>query len=241
MRRTIGTVVAVVLLGAVGAVVAPAAPAGAIGGPGDVVPVVAVDDHYTMSSGGALTVGVPGVLANDVAVPGGGPLTAQLVGATGEVLLERFTPDGAFVLIDVAGTSSQATLTYVVHQTLADGFQATSQPATVTIDITPKPTSIAVDPLLVKTAGAGGLRVTLGEASARLTQAGHPLGAKTLTFTTANGAPLGAAVTDGQGVATVSLPLPRILQAILGGGITARFAGEGSLGASTGTNGGLIG
>ena len=85
---------------------------------------------FTATEDGSLNVPAPGVLAND-SDPDGDPLTAILVTppAHGTVTLN---PDGSFVYTPNANYAGPDSFTYVV----SDGDQ-TSQPATVTLVVTP--------------------------------------------------------------------------------------------------------
>lgn len=73
-------------------------------------PPVAADDNYTAQVGKSLTIGAPGVLANDVN-PLPDTMTAQLVTATSHGAL-ALQPSGAFTYTPQANYSGQDTFTY---------------------------------------------------------------------------------------------------------------------------------
>jgi VCBS repeat-containing protein len=93
---------------------------------------VAADDAYTTTEDVVLTVAAPGVLGNDSDVDGD-PLTAVLAAppAHGAVALDAA---GAFVYTPTLNWSGVVTFTYRANDGLAD-----SNPATVTITVTPAP------------------------------------------------------------------------------------------------------
>jgi len=239
MRRIARAAVVATLLGSICWGVGPADPVSGQDAPA--VPT-AVDDHFSQPLSQSFSVGEPGVLANDVGVPGGGPLSAQLVSAP-DWLFERFTPGGAFVILFIEPPElGDYELTYVVRQ-VVDGEVRTSAPATVVISLVERwPTALAVDPVVLKVAGLG---IKLGRASARLTVPpgvsddlpfGLHIPEQPVTFS-AGAAPLCTATTDNTGVATCALDLGQVLTAILAGGITASYAGIPTLAPSTGSNG----
>jgi VCBS repeat-containing protein len=86
-------------------------------------------DTYTTDEDTELTVGTPGVLANDTDVDGDG-LTASVVTTTANGVLV-FNPDGSFTYTPNADFNGTDSFTYVA----SDG-QATSTMATVTITVT---------------------------------------------------------------------------------------------------------
>lgn len=111
---------------------------------------VAVDDAYSVTAGQALDVPAPGFLANDsdadspfsasvTTFPSDGALTFDA--ATGAF---SYTPDPGFVGTD----------TFIYE--LADGTGLVSQPATVSIEVTPAPNTapVAVDDAYTVTAGS---------------------------------------------------------------------------------------
>jgi len=196
------------------------------------------DEAYSAIQGSDV---VGNVLDNDLGVEGGGPLTAELIGATGNALVADFHPSGGFVLLDVISNSTVSTLTYRVHQTV-DGEDRVSAPATATITWIPKtPTQLEVDPLLIKLGGPSLIKVTIGSVSARLTAGNAGLPGQTINFASAGGVPLGTAVTDANGVATVTFGLSQIVSTLLSGGAVASYGGSPTHLPSYGTNGGLIG
>jgi hypothetical protein len=98
------------------------------------VPVapVATDDAYNVQENGTLSVGAPGVLANDVA-PNGGLLTAVLVSNPTDGSL-TLNSDGSFTYIPFANFSGSDSFTYK-----ASNGPLSSAPATVTLTISQVP------------------------------------------------------------------------------------------------------
>ncbi|MEP7762323.1 Ig-like domain-containing protein [Sanguibacter sp. 25GB23B1] len=91
-------------------------------------PVVGDADSYSTPGGTQLTVGAPGLLANDVS-PDGRPLTVgtSTAAADGTVAV---SPDGSFTYVPDAGFRGVDTFTYVVDDVLT-----TSAPVAVTITV----------------------------------------------------------------------------------------------------------
>ena len=79
-----------------------------------VIPVspVANNDSYSMAAGSTLTVAAPGVLANDSAGSGGGPLTASLVSPPANGTLVSFPGDGSFSYTPDSGFAGTDSFTY---------------------------------------------------------------------------------------------------------------------------------
>jgi hypothetical protein len=93
---------------------------------------VAAPDRFVVAAGAALTVAVPGVLANDADVDGPG-LTAELVAGPSAGTLTLLT-DGSFTFAPAAGFAGTAAFTYRA----SDG-QAVTTPVTVDIVVVPPP------------------------------------------------------------------------------------------------------
>ena len=99
---------------------------------------ITTPDFYTAGFGETLTVGAPGVLAND-ADPEGKPMTAVLVQLPGRGTL-TLRPDGSFTYVHAGADRVTDSFTYRV----SDGVRQTA-PVTVTIDITGNQAPIATD------------------------------------------------------------------------------------------------
>ena len=99
------------------------------------VPPTANPDAYLAPQGGTLSVDAPGVLANDEA---SGDVSAQLVNfqGPGELSLEA---DGSFTYQTAGESLETATFTYRV----VGEFDLVSEPATVSIEVAPKPIAVA--------------------------------------------------------------------------------------------------
>ena len=99
------------------------------------VPPTAVDDTYRAPQGGQLSVDAPGVLANDDAAEGA---TAELLGFDGQGQLD-LEPDGSFTYDTANDGLGTVSFTYRVVGPLG----LTSGPATVTIQMAPRPVANA--------------------------------------------------------------------------------------------------
>jgi PKD repeat protein len=111
----------------------------------------AVPDVYSVASGATLSVGAPGVLANDTD-PDGDPLAASLVSppSGGTFGLQ---PSGAFAFTPPAGFVGTASFTYRA----TDAKGAASNAATVTITVTSSETERVV-PIVLDAFGVGSSR-----------------------------------------------------------------------------------
>lgn len=92
---------------------------------------VATDDNYTTSEDTPLSVVLPGVLGNDTAGSGPGPLTATLVSSTSAGLL-TLNDDGSFTYTPDADFNGTDFFTYLANDGGPD-----SNVATVSISVTP--------------------------------------------------------------------------------------------------------
>ncbi|MBI5618467.1 MAG: tandem-95 repeat protein, partial [Gammaproteobacteria bacterium] len=98
---------------------------------------IAADDHYTVTTGHALSVALPGVLGNDTD-PDGDALQAVAFDTTGLQGALTTAADGHFVFTPAAGFVGTTSFKY----TIADGLGGTGG-ATATIDVLP-PTTLYV-------------------------------------------------------------------------------------------------
>ncbi len=94
----------------------------------------AVDDSYTATGGSTLSVGAPGVLANDTDPTPGDVLEAGIARATEHGTIE-LSPDGSFRYTPVAGFVGSDTFDYVTF----DASDQHSHWAAVTINVQPAP------------------------------------------------------------------------------------------------------
>ena len=200
---------------------------------------VAVPDAYTGSPTGVVSVGGPGILANDLA-PGGGPLVVDLASVVppAQGIDFQIQPDGSFFFLGGPGFTGSTSFTYRAAQPGGEGA-VLSEPTTVTLTIpTPQPTTLTMNPLLVRLTPL--LNVFVGPVSGRLTGPdGNGIAGQTLTFN--GGTPYAcSAVTDGSGTAVCNPGLGNLLGLILGGKVTGSFAGSPTWLPSSGSAG-LIG
>ena len=121
---------------------------------------VAVADSYTMRSGTTLTIGAPGVLAND-SDPDGDPLTGLLLSGLAAHGVVTILADGSFSYAPDAGFSGTDSFAY----TIVDGFGG-SDTALVTIHVlangTSRPERLEGTPGPDSLSGRGGADTILG-------------------------------------------------------------------------------
>ena len=145
---------------------------------------VAADDGYTTTEDMKLTVGAPGVLANDTDADGD-TLSAALVDDAGNGEL-TLTADGSFEYVPDAGWFGTDTFSYTANDGTAD-----SNIAVVTIEVISSNTAPVLDPIADKGVDEGALL------SFTATASDADIPAQTLTFALGAGAPAGAAITAG--------------------------------------------
>jgi hypothetical protein len=194
---------------------------------------VALPDTYTTPQGLPLAVVAPGVLGNDVGVRSVDPLTAVLGTGPAHGSL-TLAASGAFTYTPVLGYAGPDSFTYRAEG--PGGVQ--SAVATVLLNVTARPpTTLVVEPWLVKLGSPLTLRVTLGALSAQLTAPGGlALPGRLVTFSV-GGQVLCVGTTSSNGVATCNAGIPGLLALLLRGlKVTGTFAGSTTHLGSSGTN-----
>jgi uncharacterized repeat protein (TIGR01451 family) len=136
-----------------------------------------------------------------------------------------------------ATATATATATFTPTATATATFTPT---ATATATFTPTPTATAtptptISPTTLTVAPASGVYGGTVNLSATLTSSGSPVGSKTINFTL-NGNPVGSAITNGSGVATLTgVSLVGINPGFYPSGVGGSFAGDSSYSPSSGT------
>ncbi len=129
---------------------------------------VANNDTYSTPEGATLTVSAPGVQANDTN-PGGGTLSSTVVTPPADGTMV-FHPNGSFTYVPTAGFVGTDTFTYE-----DSNGSATSNTATVTINVTPTAPPIANDDAYSTLEGTTIIVGAPGVQSNDLSPSGRPL------------------------------------------------------------------
>jgi hypothetical protein len=122
-----------------------------------------------------------------------------------------------------------------------DGVTATCNAPNESVTVNRIATRLSVDPVLVGRGTSGGLKVTVGTVSARLTSGSPAVGVpgQLITFRVPSGPVLCTAITNSTGRATCQFALTSLVSIVLSTGVEADFAGTASLAPASG-RGGLV-